>query len=171
MRRTHAGDVEPQAGGGEPPRTETRRQTILIVDDEEDIRESLKALLETSIDGTEVLVAADGEEALETMRKAQVDLVISDYKMPRMNGLELLGAIGRNAPQTPRILVTAFPDLEIAIRAINEAGIENFFTKPFDPDQVVNVVRALLFEQRAQELRTRSFARSLETLRRKLDPR
>lgn len=162
--------VEPQARGGAPPASEPRRQTILIVDDEEDIRDSLKALLESSVEGADVVVAAHGQEALATLRSTQIDLVISDYKMPGMNGLELLGAIGRAAPHTPRILVTAFPDLEIAIRAINEAGIENFFTKPFDPDQVVNVVRALLFEQRAQELRTRSFARSLDTLRRKLDP-
>lgn len=159
--------MEPPPAAGGPPGG--RRQTILVVDDEEDIRDSLKALLESSLDNVDVLVAASGSEALATMRASPVDLVISDYKMPGMNGLELLAAIGKGSPQVPRILVTAFPDLEIAIRAINEAGIENFFTKPFDPDQVVNVARGLLFEQRAQEMRNRSFARSLDLMRRKMD--
>ena len=151
------------------PSPPQRRQRVLVVDDEEDIRDSLKALLEATLEGVEVEVAANGQRALEALKSRPADLVVSDYKMPGMNGLELLSAIGRTSPQVPRILVTAFPDLEIAIRAINEAGIENFFTKPFDPDQVVNVVRSLLFEQRAQEMRSRSFARSLDLLRRKLD--
>lgn len=147
-----------------------RPQTILIVDDEEDIRESLAALIESTLDGVAVRLAANGQDALELLKNTPVDLVVSDYKMPGMNGLELLSTIGRASPHVPRILVTAFPDLDIAIRAINEAGIENFFTKPFDPDQVINVIRALLFEQRAAEMRNRSFARSLDLLRRKVDP-
>jgi two-component system response regulator AtoC len=139
------------------------------VDDEEDIRESLRTLLEMNLDGVDVHAAASGPEALALLGTTPVDVLISDYKMPGMNGLELLAKIGRTHPHLPRILVTAFPDLDIAIRAINEAGIENFFTKPFDPDQVLNVVRALLFEQRAQDMRNRSFARSLDMLRRNLE--
>ncbi|HEX2021966.1 MAG TPA: response regulator [Candidatus Thermoplasmatota archaeon] len=146
-----------------------KRQTILLVDDEEDIRESLQQLIEASLEGVDVVVAASGQEALDVVEGRSVDLIVSDYKMPGMNGLELLSRIGRTRPHIPRILVTAFPDLEIAIRAINEAGIENFFTKPFDPDQVLNVVRALLYEQRAQELRNRSFARSIDLLRKSMD--
>ena len=146
-----------------------RRQTILLVDDEEDIRESLKALFETCLDGVEVLVAPGGQAALDQMEKSPVDVVISDYKMPGMNGLEFLQRAAKKAPSVPRILVTAFPDLEIAIRAINEANIENFFTKPFEPEQVLQVVKTLLHEQRVQELRNRSFARSLEMVRKNLE--
>jgi response regulator RpfG family c-di-GMP phosphodiesterase len=88
--------------------------------------------------------------------------------MPGMNGLEFLDKARHTAPGVPRILITAFPDLDVAIRAINEAGIENFITKPFEPGQVVEVVRAVLFERRAEELRNQSFARSLDLLRRRM---
>ena len=147
-----------------------RRQTILLVDDEEDIRDSLKALFETCLEGVRVRTAAGGQEALALLSSEPVDAIISDYKMPGMNGLEFLQRAAKQAPSTPRILVTAFPDLEIAIRAINEANIENFFTKPFEPDQVLNVVRQLLHEQRVQQMRDRSFARSLDLVRRNLEP-
>lgn len=148
-----------------------RRQTILLVDDEEDIRESLRALFETCLEGVDVETAASGMEALALLERARIDLLISDYKMPKMTGLELLSKAKRIAPDAPRILVTAFPDLEIAIRAINEASIENFFTKPFEPDEVLQVVRTLLREQRVQEMRDRSFTRSIEIARRDLDVR
>ncbi|HUR67778.1 MAG TPA: response regulator [Candidatus Thermoplasmatota archaeon] len=146
-----------------------RRQTILLVDDEEDIRESLKALFETCLEEVDVRTAPSGQAALELLDREVVDVIVSDYKMPGMNGLEFLGRAQKKLPSVPRILVTAFPDLEIAIRAINEANIENFFTKPFEPDQVLNVVRTLLHEQRVQEMRNRSFARSLDLVRRNLD--
>lgn len=148
-----------------------RRQTILLVDDEEDIRESLKALFETCLEGVSVRTAAGGQEALDLLDKEPVDVIISDYKMPGMNGLDFLQRAAKKTPSVPRILVTAFPDLEIAIRAINEANIENFFTKPFEPEQVLNVVRQLLHEQRVQQMRDRSFARSLDLVRRNLEHR
>lgn len=157
---------------GQPDATPgSRAQTILLVDDEEDIRESLKALFETCLEGVEVRTAPSGQDALDQLDRELVDVIITDYKMPGMNGLEFLQRAQKKAPTIPRILVTAFPDLEIAIRAINEANIENFFTKPFEPDQVLNVVRQLLHEQRVQEMRNRSFARSLDVVRRSMDPK
>lgn len=146
-----------------------RRQLILLVDDEEDIRESLKALFETCLEDVEVRTAAGGQAALDILDREPVDVIISDYKMPGMNGLDFLQRAQKRSPSVPRILVTAFPDLEIAIRAINEANIENFFTKPFEPEQVLNVVRTLLHEQRVQQMRDRSFARSIELVRKGLD--
>ncbi|MFA5861960.1 MAG: response regulator [Candidatus Thermoplasmatota archaeon] len=143
-----------------------RAQVVLLVDDELDIRDSLKLLLEAGIENIEVATAESGAIALDTLSHRTIDLIITDYKMPGMNGLEFLGHAQKIAPKVPRILVTAFPDLEIAIKAINEAGIENFFTKPFEPDQVLGVVRELLKEQRAQALRNQSFARSIDMLRR-----
>ena len=102
------------------------------------------------------------------MLKAEpVDLIVTDYKMPGMNGLEFLAAAKTLAPKVPRVLVTAFPDLELAIRAVNEARIENFFTKPLEPGKVVEVIQGILTEKRNHEMRDRSFARSLDALRRK----
>jgi adenylate cyclase len=149
----------------------SRDQIVLIVDDEPDIRDSLQMLLEAGLENIQVAVAEGGQAALDILGRRPIDLIITDYKMPGMNGLEFLGRAQKIAPKTPRILVTAFPDLEIAIRAINEAGIENFFTKPFEPDQVLGVVRSLLQEQRAQAMRNTAFARSLDVMRKQSEPR
>jgi DNA-binding NtrC family response regulator len=145
------------------------KQTILVVDDEADILESLKDLFEASLDHIQVRVADSGAGGIALLQREPVDLIVTDYKMPRMNGLEFLDEAKKLAPNVPRILVTAFPDLDIAIKAINDAGIENFFTKPLVPDQVIDVVRSVLYERRAKELRDRSFARSLDMLRRRLE--
>ena len=146
-----------------------RAQRILVVDDEEDICESLKALFETCLEHVEVRTAASGPLGLSALDDGPVNLIITDYKMPGMTGLEFLQQAAKKAPSVPRILVTAFPDLEIAIRAINEANVENFFTKPFEAEQVLSVVKGLLHEQRAQELRNRSFARSMDMVRKKME--
>lgn len=156
---------------GAPASATPRRQRILVVDDEEDIRESLRALFETCMEEVDVSTAASGADGLDALARERIDLVITDYKMPGMNGLDFLHRAAKQGPPTPRILVTAFPDLEIAIRAINEANIENFFTKPFDADQVLDVVRGILREQRAQELRNRGFARTIDLMRRRIDER
>jgi len=157
--------------GSQEPRSDLapRPQRILVVDDEEDIRESLKALFETCLEEVAVITAGSGQEGLDVLDKESVDLIITDYKMPGMNGLEFLNKAVNKGPSVPRILVTAFPDLEIAIRAINDANVENFFTKPFEAEKVLQVVSTLLQEQRAQELRSRSFARSMDLIRRRLD--
>ncbi|MCA1813439.1 MAG: response regulator [Halobacteriales archaeon] len=121
--------------------------TILLVDDEPDILDSLQALLEHEQAGVRVVTASSGPEALEKLKAQRVDLIITDYKMPGMNGLEFLAAAGEFAAGIPRILITAFPDLDVAIRAINEAGIENFVTKPFESKTVVEQVRTALLKR------------------------
>jgi adenylate cyclase len=145
-----------------------RNQTVLLVDDEDDVLDSLKDLFETVLDGVQVLTADSGQAGLDILDSQPIDLIVTDYKMPGMNGLEFLGQARGLAPGVPRILMTAFPDLGVAIHAINDAGIENFITKPFEPGQVIDVVRAILVERRAHLLRNQSFARSLDLLRRRL---
>lgn len=153
-------DGTPQTGGS------TRRpQSILLVDDEQDILESLKDLFEACIDGVSVYCAPSGPEGLRLLEEKPIDLVISDYKMPGMNGLEFLGKAKALAPRVPRVLATAFPDLDIAVRAINEANIQNFVTKPFEPEKVIDVVKGILDRRKAEEQRSQSFARSMEMFR------
>lgn len=145
-----------------------RAQAILLVDDEMDILESLKQLFEVSLKGVLVMTAESGPVGVKILKSQPIDLIITDFKMPGMNGLEFLAEARKIAPKTPRILVTAFPDLELAIKAVNDAKIENFFTKPVEPAKVVEIVRNILADRRAQELRDQSFARSLDSLRRQI---
>ncbi|MGB0652208.1 MAG: response regulator [Thermoplasmatota archaeon] len=138
----------------------TRR--LLVVDDEPDILESLRDLLQAGLDHVTVETAASGAQALELLEHQHFALLVSDFKMPGMDGLELLRRAKDMAPKVPRVLMTAFPDLQIAIRAINEAAIENFFTKPLDAEEVLNKTAAILDRRQAEMHRDRAFARAME---------
>lgn len=142
------------------------KQTVLIVDDEEDIRDSLRELLQIALPGYDVVAVESGNAGLALLKGRRVNLIITDYKMPELNGLEFLAEAKKLAPNVPSILVTAFPDLDLAVRAINEARIENFVTKPIEPTKVIDVVKGVLSEKRQQASRDQAFARSLDALRR-----
>ncbi len=144
---------------------EQRVRQILLVDDEPDILDSLKELLEAAIPNVEVLTAPSGEDALEVLGQNHVKILVSDFKMPGMNGMELLRAAKEQAPSVPRVLMTAFPDLQIAIQAINEAAIQNFFTKPLDPDEVLRVVTDMLEHRQSTAQRDRAFARAMDLIK------
>ncbi len=139
-----------------------RLRRIILVDDEPDILESLQELIEVSIDDVEVVAVESGEAALDVLDSKPVDLIVSDYKMPSMNGLEFLTAARDRLPKVPRIIMTAFPDLDIAIRAINEANIENFFTKPLDPDEILDVISNSLKARQSETQRNMAFARAMD---------
>lgn len=144
-----------------------RVSTILLVDDEPDILESLGDLFAAAIPNVKVVTAPSGDAGLKELQKHSIDLIISDFKMPGMNGLQFLEKSREVAPKVPRIMMTAFPDLEIAIAAINEARIETFFTKPLDPDKILGVVNKVLANRQAKGQSDQALARALEEARRK----
>ena len=119
-------------------------RTILLVDDEPDILESMKEYLESMLDGLTVLTASSGKAGLLLMDKNKVELIITDYKMPEMNGLEFLREAAKKAPTVPRIILTAFPKLELAIQAINEVEVDRFLTKPIRPEELERLVKTFL---------------------------
>src|SRR4051794_2491248 len=133
-------------------------KTILIVEDEKVLRESLAELL--AEEGHEVIQAPDGKAAHELILQRPVDLVLSDIRMPEMDGLTLLGHLQKIAPQTPVIMVTAFGTVESAVGAMR-AGAYDYLLKPVQFDDVLlKVQRALQFSEmsRSQKVITEQLA-------------
>lgn len=131
---------------------------MLIVEDEHVLRESVAELL--SEEGYEVLQAAHGKAACEVVLKRPVDLVISDVRMPEMDGMALLAYLQKAAPQTPVIIVTAFGTVESAVAAMR-AGAYDYLLKPVQFDDVlIKVQRALQFAEvvRSQRVITEQLA-------------
>lgn len=122
------------------------RQTILICDDDELIIASLRGLflLETDY---ELVVFTNPAEAANELERRPVDLVISDFLMPEMNGVELLRKVRQTQPEAIRILLTGFADKENAIRAINEVGLYHYLEKPWDNENLLLLVRNALREK------------------------
>ncbi len=115
--------------------------SILIVDDEKNIREGLGKALE--MDGYEVLLAEDGQEAFDRVGEDEVDLVIADLKMPRMSGEELLQRMVETHPTIPVIILTGHGTIESAVNAMR-AGAFDFMTKPVNLDRLSLLVKRAL---------------------------
>ncbi|HEB50572.1 MAG TPA: sigma-54-dependent Fis family transcriptional regulator [Desulfobulbus sp.] len=112
---------------------------ILVVDDELSMRQFLKILLEK--EGYEIALAADGPGALELARQREFDLVISDIRMPGMNGLELLAELKAECPELPVIMITAFASPEDAVTAMKN-GAFDYITKPFNVAEIKGVIKS-----------------------------
>ncbi len=112
--------------------------TVLIVDDETRVLDSLEALLAME---HRVLRAERGEQALRLLTVEPVAVVISDQRMPGMLGTELLARSREVSPDTVRILLTAFTDADALMESINAANIYHFILKPWDPKELTHTVR------------------------------
>jgi DNA-binding NtrC family response regulator len=110
---------------------------ILIADDELNIRKVLSALLRR--EGYEVLTAKDGQEAMELLQAGKVQVVITDLKMPIMDGLEVLRFVQRNHPQIPVIIITAHGSIDNAVAALKNGALD-YITKPFDKTNLLNII-------------------------------
>src|SRR4051812_27529702 len=113
-------------------------RSILIADDEESIRHVLATLLGER--GYEVRAVADGEEALRELSARDYDALVTDVRMPRLNGLELVKAAQSASPETTVIVMSAYGSHDLAIEAM-KAGAYDYLGKPFRPDEVLLVLR------------------------------
>lgn len=122
------------------------KPVIVIVDDEEMVLTSLRSFLSLETEyHVETFVSAI--KALEYCENNQIDLVISDYLMPEMDGMTLLGKVRAIQPEVPRIILTGYADKENAIKAINEVGLFQYIEKPWDNDDILIILRNGLDKQ------------------------
>jgi DNA-binding NtrC family response regulator len=152
--------IRPGELGG--PSLEQAPPRVLVVDDEVPLRRALTRMLEGR--GMQVVSASDGVEALEVLEREVVDVAVVDLMMPRIGGLELLERVRERHAGTEVVLMTAFGDVETAVKAV-QAGAYHFLTKPFrSNDEVVLTVEkaaqhrrlvdhAVMLERRLEEMR------------------
>lgn len=111
---------------------------ILFVDDEERILRSLAMQFRRQY---EVLTESDPRRALERLKSEPVQIIVSDQRMPQMSGAELLAEAREIAPETLRILLTGYSDLDAAVEALNSGGIFRYLTKPWDQQEMAFTLR------------------------------
>ena len=134
---------------------------LLIVDDEEGVRRALQKAL--SKENYQIFSASDGTEAIAVVKQRvdQITIVISDFKMPGLDGLQTLVAIGSLNPDITRILLTGYATLDSAIAATNE-GIDGFLTKPFDNVELRTKVREYFIRKHLQQFVSAQVLRQLQ---------
>lgn len=133
--------------------TSPYRPTVLLVDDEESILNSLRRLLRGQ--PYDVLLAGSGAQALEIMAAQPVDMIMTDARMPAMDGATLLAETHRLYPATSRILLTGYADLTMIIKAINEGQIHRYISKPWNDDELLLILRQSLEHQFSDRERLR----------------
>ncbi len=113
--------------------------SLLIVDDEAIVRESL---VDSMRDGHEVAAAESAEEALELLAERDFDVVITDVRLPGMNGVELVSEIKMRKPYVKSIVITAYPSVELAVEAMKQGAID-YLVKPVSSDDLARVLERL----------------------------
>ncbi len=122
----------------------SQKQKILAIDDEEIVRKSCERILRPA--GYDIDTSADGMSALRMIGAKKYDLVLTDLKMPNMDGLEVMAAIKKSLPSAKVIIVTGYSTLDNAVKA-TLTGAYNYIEKPFSPESLLSVVREALKEK------------------------
>ncbi|MBI5098617.1 MAG: sigma-54-dependent Fis family transcriptional regulator [Nitrospirae bacterium] len=120
-------------------------ETILIVEDKESMAQMLKETLE--LEGYEIIVARDGSEGIKIIRENKADVVLTDLKLPKKDGMEVLKASKDENPLIPVIVMTAFGSVETAVNAM-KSGAYDFITKPLDTDYLLLLIKRSLKNRR-----------------------
>ena len=136
--------------------SDNRKPVVLLVDDEDMILTSIRTLLMLEAD-YEVVCFTRPAEAARHLETNQVDITVSDYMMPGMNGIQLLGEAKRLQPEATRVLLTGHADKASAIQAINQVALFQYLEKPWDNAQLLLVIqqgveRAQLYRELRQKI-------------------
>jgi response regulator RpfG family c-di-GMP phosphodiesterase len=115
------------------------KYAVLVVDDEPDMLFSLRGLLRREF---EVFTARGGREAMEVLKEHPVHVIMTDQRMPEMTGVEFLNRAKEQHPDAIRVIFTGYADPKSLMDAINQANVYRFVAKPWDPEELVAVLRA-----------------------------
>jgi len=129
---------------------------LLFVDDEPNILKALKRLFRSP--EYNILLAENGQAGLEILEQTPIDLILSDMRMPQMNGAEFLSRVAERWPDTIRILLTGFADLESTIIAVNKGKIYSYCSKPWEDNDLKILVHNALEQKRLRDERQQLFA-------------
>jgi len=140
-------------------------QTLLLVDDEPNILSALKRLFRQ--DGYQILIANGGAEGLEVLKEHHVDVIVSDQRMPSMTGVEFLRHAKAKYPDTMRIVLSGYTELQSITDAINEGSIYKFLTKPWDDVQLRNQIMEA-FTQKEMSDENRKLGLKIQTANQEL---
>jgi len=148
---------------------------LLCVDDEGNILSSLNRLLRK--DGYKILTTEHGDEGLEMLKENSVEVVISDYRMPEMTGMEFLQKVKELYPNTVRVILSGYADAGVIVEAINRGEVFRFLPKPWDDEELKVTIRQcfhhydlmtenrnLLMQVQDQNLKLKQFNDELETI-------
>jgi DNA-binding NtrC family response regulator len=116
------------------------KPSVMIVDDEEMVITSIKAFLQLESD-FDLHGFTDPEEAARFVERNSIDVAVSDYLMPHMNGIQLLTRVKEKQPEASRVLLTGHADKQSAIQAINQVALFQYLEKPWDNAQLLLVIR------------------------------
>ena len=126
---------------------------VLIIDDEADVRDVLKFHL--SEQNFQILEAENGEEAIKILNSednmVNVGLILCDIRMPKVNGIECIQYLQKEAPGIPVVVVTGFPDTEIATGLL-KSGVKDYLVKPVDKDKLIAVVQKQVAAKKGVDL-------------------
>lgn len=118
---------------------------VLVVDDEADVRDVIKLHLEGA--GFNMLEAENGEEAISTLRQGDnmvnVGLILCDIRMPKVNGIECIDFLKREAPGIPVVVVTGYPDTEMAT-SLMKKGVKDYLVKPVEKEKLLSTVNTIV---------------------------
>ena len=132
--------------------SDTKKHPILLVDDEPEMLYSLKGLLRREF---ELYTAESGQAALAILQQHPVHVIMTDQRMPEMTGIQLMRQVKTEYPQAVRIIFTGYADLKSVVEGINHAGLYRYITKPWDPDELIQVLHeaADVYEQLVERQR------------------
>jgi response regulator RpfG family c-di-GMP phosphodiesterase len=127
-------------------------RAILVVDDEGEILYSLRSLLRKDYD---FHAAQSGYEGLRVLERVPIQVVLADQRMPEMTGVDFLAQVRQRYPEITRLLLTGYADLRAVIDAINQGHVFHYITKPWDPNELLLVLRQACAEHDQQAERRR----------------